>query len=129
MNKLILISVFSALALFSACEKHKEDANAPNISILNPTEGQVFKNGDTVRIKGTVSDEELHEMELSVIKSNDTTVYFKASPYVHEKASYDLNEYFVVDKIADSTNAVLTVTAHDHHEHSTTKKVNLLLIP
>ena len=128
MKNRILITIAATMISFSACKKHDEDKNAPTIVITSPTANQTFENGDTVFLKGTATDEELHELLLSVNVDNDTTNLFRKMPTVHEMEKYEFNEFFVVSKIKDSTFVTFKATASDHHDHSTTKQVSFWLI-
>lgn len=128
MKNKILITIAATMISISACKKHDEDKNAPTIVITSPTGNQTFENGDTVFLKGTATDEELHELLLTVNVSNDTMNLFRSMPKVHEMEKYEFNEFFVVSKIKDSTYVTFKATASDHHDHSTAQQVSFLLI-
>ena len=125
-NKLVYILLPLVLL---ACNKDEKDTQAPEVIIVNPIANVIYKSGDTVFIKGTVTDEELHELNIQVTKENDTLVLFTANPMVHEKQSYNMNEMWVVPALKDSMAVILSVEAHDHHEHSTKENVKYFIKP
>lgn len=127
MNKKLIFSLLPVL--FYACNKEENDTQSPVVIVTNPTEGAYVKSGDTISIVGQISDEELHELHLDIVKQNDTTLYFESQPTVHELQSYSLNERWIVPILKDTTAVVLSVEAHDHHEHSTKKEVKFYIRP
>jgi len=68
-NKLVYILLPLVLL---ACNKDEKDTQAPEVIIVNPIANVIYKSGDTVFIKGTVTDEELHELN---IKSPKRTIH------------------------------------------------------
>ena len=111
---LLLLATIS-LSAFTACTKKDEDTNKPLITISSPA-ADVSVAG-TVSITGTVTDESLHELTITVTKDSDNTELFKATPEVHDLTSYNIAETWAPSGIVAETPVTLTVTAEDHHEN------------
>ena len=121
-NSAIILAT-AALLMLAACEKehhHHDDSDtaAPALSINSPTQMQVFNQGDTLFIKGTLSDASLHELSIRLTNDKDSSLLFSASPVVHGLSTYTLNSFWVCN-VQDHTNATLRITAHDHSENKT----------
>ncbi|MFM6952798.1 MAG: hypothetical protein ACKOXR_06670 [Bacteroidota bacterium] len=127
MNKALIYTILPCL-LF-ACNEIEHDTQAPTVNIANPQEGMFVKSGDTITLLGEVSDEELHELHLEILKQNDTLVYFQSQPVVHELQSYSINERWIVPTLKDTTAVVFSAEAHDHHEHATKKEIKFFIRP
>lgn len=133
-NKLFFASIF-VLVLFSlnACHDHDEDTDdktAPGVTITSPTDNASLAATSSVVIKGTVTDEaSLHELTITVTNDADNKELFKATPTVHDKTSYTINESFTPEGVTAAINATLTVTAEDHGSNITTKTVKFVIKP
>lgn len=129
-----LVALATAGMFLQSCEKHKhdddEDKNDHSIPVLNitsPTAMQMFNNGDTVWIKGTLTDNSLHECYIS-IKNDKDSLLFESSPTVHDLSSYDINTFWK-SAVSDHTNAVLKITAEDHNNNVVTDSVKIHIMP
>ncbi|MFN5251045.1 MAG: hypothetical protein ACK5DE_08340 [Bacteroidota bacterium] len=113
----------TALLMLAACEKephHHDDTDtvAPALSINSPSQMQVFNQGDTLYIQGSLSDASLHELSITLRDDKDSSLLFSATPVVHGLSTYTLNSFWVCN-VKDHTNATLRITAHDHSENKT----------
>lgn len=125
---LILPMVFAAI-LFS-CSEEENDTQAPVINLSAPVDMQMYNNGDTVYIQGTVTEnDDLHEMVVSVKRSADSYILFQYIPTVHGLESYQLDTFWVVSSVSAMTMAEVEVIASDHHENIDTATVNIHLMP
>jgi len=73
MKQAILFSIVWILFL-SCSKKQDDDKEAPVVAITSPTNNQVFTGGETIDIKGLVSDNQYIKMKHIVIKDQDTEV-------------------------------------------------------
>jgi hypothetical protein len=116
--------IFLAILFFISCK----DKEAPKVSLDTPSENQVFKSGDNISIKGTVTDKELHEMSMIITVDGSGQQVFTRTPTVHDLTSYAINESasFVVTQ---PVHYLLTISASDHEDHTTVKTVHFTVEP
>ncbi len=132
-NITLMVSAILLLFTLAACEKehhHHDDSDktAPELTITSPNDKQVFNQGDTMYIKGTVSDASLHELSITLRNDKDSSILYSTAPVVHALNNYTINAYWVCN-VADHTNATLTITAHDHSENKTVLVRSLHIMP
>lgn len=133
---LALLAATVCLVFISACKKDKEpdddhdpnDKTVPVLTIQSPTDLQMYNNGDTVWIKGTLTDNSLHECYIALKNNADSSILFEQSPTVHDLTSYDINTFWK-SSVKDHTNATLTITAQDHNSNVVTKTVAIHIMP
>ena len=125
-----------AVVQLSSCKKDEEhdhtqnagDTAKPTISITSPSSMQVFYNGDTVKIRGLVSDASLHELLIKVVKDSDNSVLFSETPTVHDLSSYTINTNWK-SQVTDHTNARVIVVAEDHSSNVSSDTVRIHIMP
>jgi hypothetical protein len=134
-NITLMVSAILLLFTLAACEKEHHDHDhddsdktAPELTIRSPNDKQVFNQGDTMYIKGTVSDASLHELSITLRNDKDSSILYSTAPVVHALNNYTINTYWVCN-VADHTNATLTITAHDHSENKTVLVRSLHIMP
>ena len=73
---------------FTACKKDDDhdhssstDTDKPVITMSSPSDSMMYNNGDTMYIKGTVTDNSLHELLVTVLDANDSILYSQAPNY------------------------------------------------
>lgn len=116
----LLISILSTV-IFS-CTKNTGPAS-PVITLTNPADTTIINAGDTVEIKGSVSDnKDLHEFYFTLQNNNTGTVIFYDNPYVHGAKIHSFDYWWIT---GDSAVYKLTIQALDHESHITTKEVLL----
>ena len=125
--KILLFSVLCLLTV-AACHKHDhdDDSEAPVLNIEKPTEGSSI--AGEVHIHGTVTDNILHEMAITVTRDSDGTQLFKATPKVHNKTEYSFDEHFT-PIVSEETAVTLTITVVDHSSNKTVKTVKFSVKP
>jgi len=136
MTKTQLVSIFFSLVLvFTSCKKEDHnhdhpttDTSKPVVSISSPTAMQVYNSGDTVRIKGLVTDASLHELLIRIVKDSDQTELFRATPVVHDMTSYTIDTYWK-SSVSDHTNATLIISAEDHSSNIGSDTVRIHIMP
>jgi hypothetical protein len=117
--KLKALIFLGLLAAFTAvsCEKHDNDHEAdtskPVVSVTSPLDLAVYSNGDTIRIKGTMEDNEMHEAVVSIMDDTTNAVLFSYAPYVHEKTSITIDTFWKAT-VSKKTKATLLMQAEDH---------------
>lgn len=125
-----------AMFTFSSCEKEEDDhshdttgdRDKPVLSITSPSDMQIFYSGDTVRIKGTVSDASLHEMLIKILRDSDNSELFRETPTVHDMTSYSINTFWK-SQVSDHTNARLIIVAEDHSSNVSSDTVRIHIMP
>lgn len=131
-NKYILpaIALAAAFFVFNACkEDHDHDENdvtAPILTVEEPVGGAVISG--EVHIRGTVTDESLHEMEIKVTVDATGTELFKVTPTVHDLTEYHFDEHFTPN-VAAETAVTLTITVEDHNHVSSGIELSFIVKP
>ncbi len=123
--------LFALLCLLTiaACKDdhdHGDDTVAPSVTIHTPTENESVSG--EVHVEITVTDESLHEMDVTVTKDSDGSILYTDSPSVHDKTEYDFHEHFT-PTVTEETPVTLTVVVADHSDHTTTKTVKFKVKP
>lgn len=96
-KRMNLILPFISLILLQACSKNEKasDNELPVVTITSPNNNQVFSAGETVTIKGTLSDnQKLTEVHVHISNNSTGTLLID----IHRNpgaATYSLNESFV----------------------------------
>ncbi len=136
LNYSMSVAILAATLSLNSCKKEEDDhghddssdKDKPVIAMTSPTAMQVFYSGDTVRIKGVVTDESLHEMMIKIIKDSDGSVLFTETPTVHDLKIYNINTYWK-SQVSDHTNARLIVLAEDHNANVSSDTVRIHIMP
>lgn len=136
MTKTQLFSIFFSLVLVvTSCKKEDDDhdhsstdTTKPAVSISSPAAMQVYNSGDTVRIKGIVTDASLHELLIRIVKDSDQTELFRATPVVHDLTSYTIDTYWK-SAVTDHTNASLIISVEDHSSNIGSDTVHIHIMP
>jgi hypothetical protein len=126
--------------LFSiyACKKAKDpappqpppaDTTVPVITLSSPANASVYHNGDTLKITGVVTDNDLHSGSIEIKDDTTAVVYFTASPYVHGLTSANINYSWIVTGITQNAAATITLQFNDHHPNVGVKQVHVILQP
>lgn len=105
-----------------------EDLSVPVVTLSSPVASQSYAGGGTVSINGTVTDNSLHELEITITNNATSAVLYTKTISVHNLTSYTINENWI-NSVAVLTNATLKVEAHDHSENHGEKTVQIILNP
>jgi outer membrane lipopolysaccharide assembly protein LptE/RlpB len=111
----------AALAFTTACHKHEhneDDTTTPDVNITSPDADASLQGA--VSIKGEVTDNDLHELSITITREDNGTEVFKKTPSVHSKQSYTIDETWTPSGISAETTMVLTVVVEDHKPNSRT---------
>jgi hypothetical protein len=127
--KFFLLAAFGCLLAVGACHKHDhgDDTTPPELTITSPAADAIISGA--VTISGTVTDESLHEMQITVNRDSDNAELFKAQPKVHDLKSYAIAETWTPTGLTGETAVTLTVTVEDHSDHKVTKTVRFKVKP
>lgn len=137
LSGLLSVIAVSSMLSFSACKKEEDDHDhtttdtdkaAPALSIYSPTDMKVYYSGDTVWIKGGVSDASLHELLIKITKDSDGSVLFTEAPVVHDMTSYAINSFWK-SQVSDHSNAKVIVLAEDHSGNVSADTVRIHIMP
>ncbi len=128
---ILLLSVFA-----TACKKEDDDhdhdtttdTTKPVITINSPSNMAMYNNGDTVKIRGTVTDNSLHELLIRIVKDSDGSELFRSTPTVHDLTSYSINENWK-SAVTDHTNASIIISAEDHGSNVGSDTVHIHIMP
>ena len=96
MSKIFLIKttciLFLAAIQLSSCKKeeahdhhHNDDASdkvKPTVVVSTPSSLQMYNNGDTIKIRGLVSDASLHKLLIKIVKDSDNSVLYSETPTI-----------------------------------------------
>ncbi|MEZ4805821.1 MAG: hypothetical protein R2852_10140 [Bacteroidia bacterium] len=104
------------------------DKDKPVITINTPTAMQIYNSGDTIRIKGMVTDASLHELLIKITKDSDGSELFSETPTVHDLKSYTIDTYWK-SAVSGHTNATLVVLAEDHDSNVSSDTVHIHIMP
>lgn len=127
MRFLNIITAFfslSSLLLFStSC--HKNSADIPTLTITAPLADDNFANNQVITIKGEAADaERLHELTIKITDDKTGVILFSSTPYVHDLKSFAFNVTWTA-KVADWTDATVTVIAKNHVDLQAVKTVKI----
>ena len=123
-----------AATQFFSCEKdeaHHDDVSdsiKPTVVISTPSNLQMYNNGDTIKIKGLVSDASLHELMVKIVKDSDNSVLYSETIYAHDLTTYALNSNWK-SAVTDHTNASVIVVAEDHNSNVGSDTVKIHIMP
>ena len=119
----------------NSCKKeddhHDDDANdhdKPSVVISTPSNLQMYNNGDTIKIRGLVSDASLHELLVKIVNDSDSSVLYSETPTVHDLNTYSLNLNWK-SAVSIQTNASVIVVAEDHNLNVGSDTVKIQIKP
>lgn len=124
--------LFSATAMMGvlACvqaDSDEHDLESPRLTVTSPQEGQVFTNGDTIRITAMATDNEsLHEYAWGIY---DTAGVIVPSNFglVHDTMQYTITGVYAVDGITITTLWTVWVHADDENDNYDDESINIIV--
>jgi hypothetical protein len=101
-----------------------KDTIFPVVTIVKPVLNQVFKNGDTIKIEGTVTDTSIYQGKLKIVNDADGSIVKEQLYEIHGLKLYDFN---LIYKTAVTAASNYTVIAEweDHGFNVTAKSVKV----
>ena len=128
MNRIILyLIIVSAFTSFS-CTKNSSDTSVPTITFTLPVQNQVYTSGQIVNIKGTLSDNELHEAKLTITNNAGGTELYSKYLSVHGAPDYPMNENWT-PVVAVVVNATIKMEVSDFSGNKAEKTVSITINP
>lgn len=116
MKKLTLIALMT-LIIFG-CKKSKEDVTDPEIIIISPEKNAIFTTTDTIEVRVSFNDEDLHNVYVRLEKQGGGTYCCNAIDL--KTHSHDLTYNYQRKLILkDKGNYRLWVKASDHNGNET----------
>lgn len=115
--------LFPFLLLLALAGCSKQDNTAPQITLLSPSDNEVFTSGQTVMVSASVQDDnDLHMIELSVTdqKTGNHVLHFEEH---WDGKTYDLHQSF---SAAAGGSYKIQVSATDHHDNLAKKEITVL---
>ena len=113
-----LIPLFFLATLVSC---GKSDTTPPVITVVTPSDNQVFTNGQTVTVKADLSDDHgIHEIMLTVLDNTGGHVLHFDEHY--DGKTYSLNKTFTVQSGKTYT---IEIESTDHNENTGTKTLTV----
>jgi hypothetical protein len=110
-----------ALVWLVGCSKSSE-AFEPAFSIQSPLKEVEYAIGDTVFLRGIVTDENLKEVFIIIQRDNGNLLYSKKIQY-DNLTSAKIDEYWVAT-LTDSTGVDAEFSAADHFGNTTKKTIH-----
>jgi hypothetical protein len=107
---------------------NENDTTMPVIRIDRPAAGQVFANGDTVKIEGVVTDNSLYQGKIKIINDGNGLLVNEKNYNVHNQQSvnYSLLHKTSVSVITDYT---ITIEFEDHGLNKAVQTVRVKVTP
>jgi hypothetical protein len=103
-----------ALANLIACKKNNLPSQ-PQVRLESPADTTIITAGDTVLIKGQVSDNKsMHELYFTLQQTPNGAVLLNEHPYTHGAQARNFSYTWITTTPADYTFTV-EVWDHDHH--------------
>jgi hypothetical protein len=126
-----IILVMGALALGS-CQKRDSttpDASKVVFTITSPTIGHTYQNGDSVRIKASISyPSELHGYEVRVTDVATNTIVYDAAEHGHSDR-FDIDKAWVINGAAGMELKLELMATIDHAGTVAEKSINFQYLP
>lgn len=126
----ILLGIAPSLCMASCFKDDcpQEDTQSPRLTVKSPLEGQTYKNGDTIRIEASVTDNELlHEYIWGIRDDTLGVVVPDTIAYAHEKMEHSFSGVYVVTGVTATALWKVTVHADDERHNSDEKQVNIVV--
>ncbi len=123
LNIFKMFLLVSTLLVALSC--HKTAYSLPTLSIAAPLADDQFTSGQVITIKGDAADAvRLHALSIKITDDKTGAVLYSNEPYVHDLKSYAFNVTWTA-KVSDWTDATVTITAENHDDQQTVKKVKI----
>ena len=126
------LALAAGLLLTASCsdkEKTADDKTPPEITVITPTVGQQYTQGDTIYFEADIEDEsELSDLKVNLIIGTDTTLMWPDPPVGFGNiSSYTINFWYINPFNVNSA-AKVSFYALDKHDNSNTVNVDVELI-
>jgi hypothetical protein len=126
-NKLFFIIACTCL-VSANCTTNDDDTSTPVISTTLPADNQVYNSGDAVLIKGSMTDNHLHEGKISIMNNAGGPDLFSKSISIHGQTSYTINESYT-PVVAVVVNATVKLEVKDLAGNYVERKIAIRINP
>lgn len=113
----------------SACKKREDASPTIDISILSPSEQDVFNTGDTLHVHASIkSPVELHGYTWELHNEADNSILASAAEHTHGQ-TFEINDTWVTN-VTENVQAALVFTVEiDHNGNTSSKTVQISCKP
>lgn len=124
--KKLLFPLIILLTVAVSCNKTAKEG--PLLTIEYPYNDTLLHVGDTVRIRGIVSDSrDLHELNIKLYSPGSSQILFWDTPVVHNLKSYSF-DYFIHNlQVVPATPLKVRVEVSDHDGHTAMDERELMI--
>lgn len=126
--KLSQIVITASFLLLAACQKKDNTTPDPGnvvMTISSPSDGQSFKNGDTVQINASISyPSELHGYEVRITDTASGMIVYDNTQHVHTD-HFEINDQWVCSAAQPGTLKLTIITHIDHNGEDARKELLL----
>lgn len=123
MNRIIILLLTTTL--FCACQKKDDtepDASKVTFNITSPTAGQIFHNGDSVKVHATVTfPAEMHGYEIKITDTLTGNVIYDNAQHLHND-HFDIADGYIATGTAAQPALRLELIAEIDHTGTLAKK-------
>lgn len=117
-----------------SCGKHHDiddedyDTVKPVMTITAPVPNQSYKSGDSVKLKGTLTDNSLHDFQWKIVQNSTNALLYQADISVHDYTSYTIDLGWK-SSVTTATDARVIAWAIDHGNHVVTDTIAIHINP
>lgn len=124
-TNIVLLTLLLISCFYSCKHEHDEDVQHPVITLTSPSDQQLFHPGDTLFIKGNVTDNhDLHELIILLTRNEDGDTLLNFMPIIHGLKEYTIDTFHIVNETGH-VHYTLSVTAYDHDNNSSNRTLGL----
>lgn len=132
MKTMIYTGCIAVLALFGACQKDKgmeADPAQVSVELASPLRGAMYRNGDTVWLRGRVSyPGQMHGYELKLSDSATGMILHDVAKHVHGD-NFTLDGYWIGAVSAATTVNLSLAVSIDHGGGIARHELSFFLLP
>jgi hypothetical protein len=120
--------------IWIACGKHHNvddddyDTTKPVLTITLPAPNQSYKSGDSVKLKGTLTDKSLHDFQWKIVQNSNNSILYQAEISVHDYTSYTIDLGWK-SSVTTATDARVIAWAIDHGNNVVTDTIGIHINP
>jgi Bacterial Ig domain len=104
------------------------DSTTPVVEILNPSDNQAFRSGDTIKIDGKVTDNSLYRGSIRITNDANAAVILEQLYEIHGYQLYNFHLEYKIS-VSAASNYTVTVQYEDHGLNAGIKTVKVKVDP
>ena len=105
-----------------------DDTTNPLVTIFKPMNTQIFTDGDTIKVEGTVTDNGLYRGFIRITQNPAGTVAKEQQYEIHGLQSYNFNLHYKT-AVTSATDYTILVQFEDHGFNTGSKSVQVKVNP